>query len=121
MRTVLMLLFILIAVGASGQFFVGSERESLVAGTLGALEAEGLIHAGQANPAKTWISQLTSQKLGSRRSRQIYFVQFLLSNGENVDAIAVRTKSPIPEESGLVVYVVSKVLQPDGKAVPLRH
>src|SRR5204863_418264 len=65
--------------------------------------------------------QVAAQKLSTRRLRQLYLVTFFLRNGEKAEAIAERDESPIDEESGLAVYVVSKVLQPDGKPVPPRQ
>jgi len=93
----------------------------ILAGTIGALEAEGMLHAEQVDKTKIWIEQKASQKLSNRRSRQIYFVEVVLLDGTKIDAFAVRDNSPIVEQSGLVVYVVSKVLQPDGKPVPARQ
>jgi hypothetical protein len=92
--------------------------QDILAGTIGALETEGLLHAEQVDKTKTLIEQKASQKLSKRRSRQIYFVQVFLRDGARIEAIAVRDNSSIVEESGLVIYVVSKVLQPDGKPVP---
>ncbi|HXA84136.1 MAG TPA: hypothetical protein VNZ47_03610 [Candidatus Dormibacteraeota bacterium] len=92
--------------------------QDILAGTIGALETNGLLHVEQVDTAKTSIEQEASQKLSKHRSRQIYFVHVVLRDGAKIDAIAVRDNSPIAEESGLVVYVVSKVLQPDGKPVP---
>lgn len=90
----------------------------ILAGTIGALESEGLLHAEQIDAAKTSIEQLASQNLNKRRSRQTYLVHVVLRDSANIEAIAVRDNSSIAEESGLIVYVVSKVLQPDGKPVP---
>jgi hypothetical protein len=92
--------------------------QEILEGTIGALETEGLLHAEQVDPAKTSIEQSASQKLSKRRSRQIYFVHVILRDGANIDAIAVRDNSSIVEQSGLIVYVVSKILQPDGKPLP---
>jgi len=102
---------------------VGSHEPhaDLVRGTLGALETEGLLKVDEVDTSKTWTRQLAFQKLSKRRSRQIYLVMFSLRNGESVNAIAVQDESPIPEESGLVVYVLSRILQPDGKPVPPRR
>jgi hypothetical protein len=95
--------------------------QDILAGTIAALETEGLLHAEQVDKTKTSIDQEASQKLSKRRSRQIYFVHVFLRDGARIDAFAVRDNSPIVEQSGLVVYVVSKVLQPDGKPVPPRQ
>lgn len=94
--------------------------QDILAGTIRALETEGLLHDEQVDTAKTSIEQGASQKLSKRKSRQIYFVHVVLRDGANVEAIAMRDNSSIEEESGLTVYVVSKVLQPDGKPVPRR-
>jgi hypothetical protein len=112
------LLFFLIAIGASTQVQDGNKKKGagdpkndgdVIAGTLGALQTEGLVHADQVDPDRTWTGQLASQKLPKRRSRQIYYVEFFMRSGEKVNAIAVRDESPIVEESGLMVYVVSRV------------
>jgi hypothetical protein len=92
--------------------------QDILAGTVGALETEGLLHAEQVDKSKTSIEQKASQKLSKRRSRQIFFVHIVLHDGAKTDAIAMRDNSSMVEESGLVIYVVSKVLQPDGKPVP---
>jgi hypothetical protein len=94
---------------------------SISTGTLSALQADGIIDAAKAVPTKTWMHQLAMQKLGEGRMRQMYLVMFSLSNGAEVQAIAQKDVSAVPEQSGLVVYVVSKILQPDGKAVPARQ
>lgn len=125
-----MLLVISVAVGVSAQHQRQYETKkdgdygrdgSIIEGTLGALQTEGLIRTEQVDPAKTWIIQLASQKLSKRKSRQLYLVEFFLRSGQKVEAIARRDQSPIVEESGLVVYVVSKILQPDGVPVPPRQ
>src|SRR3954471_20479097 len=77
--------------------------QDILAGTIGALETEGLLHAEQVDTAKTSIEQEASQKLNKRRSRQIYFVHVVLRDGAKIEAFAVRDNSPIVEESGLVV------------------
>jgi hypothetical protein len=92
--------------------------QDILAGTIGALEAEGMLQAEQIDKTRTSIEQKASQKLSKRRSRQIYLVHVLLRDGAKIEAFAVKDNSPIVEESGLVIYVVSKVLQPDGKPVP---
>jgi hypothetical protein len=92
--------------------------QDVLAGTIGALETEGLLHADRVDTAKTSIEQRASQKVSNRRSRQIYFVQVILRDGAEIDAFAVRDNSPIAEESGLIVYLISKILQPDGQPVP---
>jgi len=94
------------------------DAHDILAGTIGALETEGLLHAEQVDTAKTSIELGASQKLSKRKSRQIFFVHVILHDSTNIEAIAVGDNSSIAEESGLVVYVVAKVLQPDGKPVP---
>jgi hypothetical protein len=45
---------------------------------------------------------------------QIYFVRFKLRTGKTVEAIARISASSVPDmRGGPVVYVVSKVLQPE--------
>lgn len=92
--------------------------QDILAGAIGALETEGLLQTKQVDTAKTSIELAASQKLSKRKSRQIYFVHVVLRDGANIEAIARRDNSSIEEESGLFVYVVAKVLQPDGKPVP---
>jgi len=94
------------------------DSHDILAGTIGALETEGLLHAEQVDTTKTSIELGASQKLSKRKSRQIFFVHVVLRDSANIEAIAVGDNSSIAEESGLVVYVVAKVLQPDGKPVP---
>jgi high-affinity K+ transport system ATPase subunit B len=122
MRISLTLLVSLVCIGPLVQMHAHNKTKApgaqdILAGTRAALEIEGLLHAEQVDTAKS-IEQRASQKLSKRRSRQIYFVRVVLRDGANIDAIAVRDNSTITEESGLIVYVVSKVLQPDGKPVP---
>jgi hypothetical protein len=123
MRAAWIMLAISFSVGASAQIQTkkaeGSGRyPDIVQRTAVALEAEGLIRPEQVDPSRTEITQVSSQKLSKTHSRQMYFVEFLLRNGGRIEAIARHDESPIPEESGFVVYVVSKILQPDGKPVP---
>ncbi|MCU1284930.1 MAG: hypothetical protein JWO13_1280 [Acidobacteriales bacterium] len=120
----LTIVFLLIGASAEGQS-IGSPkiavRKELIAGTIGALKTGGLIQTEEVGQVKTTSRLLVSQKLSSRRSREMYLVSVFLPNGGKVDVIAQSDKSKIPEESGLVVFVISKVLQPDGKAVPPRR
>lgn len=115
-----MLVLTLLALEVSAQEqhqSVGSHADSsIVTGTLAALQADGLIRAEQVD--RTWVAELASQKLDERRTRRIHLVTFTLRSGEEVEAIARSEQSPIVEQTGLVVYVISKVLQPDGKPVP---
>ncbi len=53
--------------------------------------------------------------------RHVYLLAFSLDDGKKVEAIAQQDTSSTPEESGLVVYVISRILQPDGKPVPARR
>jgi hypothetical protein len=92
--------------------------QDILAGTIAALETDGLLHAEQVDKTRTSIEQKASQKLNKRRSRQIYFVHVRLLDGAKIEAFAMRDNSSVVEESGLVIYVVSKVLQPDGKPEP---
>jgi hypothetical protein len=96
-----------------------SQRESYIAeGVLGALMSEGLIRADEVDLSKTQTTQLGSRKLGKHRCRHVYSVDVFRRNGENVATIAIYDEAPEVEQSGLVVDVVSKVLQPDGKPTP---
>ncbi len=95
------------------------KRDSIAAGTSSALQNEGLIRAEEV--VNTRVTELASQKLSAHRSRRIYLVTFTLRSGGKLEAIALVDKSPVVEQSGLVVYVVSKVLQPDGVPMPPRR
>ena len=128
MRTILILLSISLATGAGAQVHpdrndVGGPdpNRSVAAGTLLALEDEGIIEPAKAATVKIWMRQLASQEFGKGRVRRVYFIVFSVRDGQNVNAVAESDESPVSEQSGLIVYVVSKVLQPDGKAVPPRR
>lgn len=125
MRTILIFLAISLATGAGAQGRHETANpsgpdpnRSVAEQTLSALEAEGIIDPAKEATTQTWMRQLALQRLGKTRMRRIYLVMFSLGNGEKVQAVAETDESRIPEERGIVVYVVSKILQPDGKPVP---
>ena len=89
--------------------------------TLHVLQDGGLVDAGQIDESGTQTERLASEKVGKYLWNQIYFVRFKLRTGKTVEAIVRVSASSVADmTSGPVVYVVSKVLQPEGKEVP-RH
>jgi hypothetical protein len=95
--------------------------DTVIEGTLAALESDGLVHAKDVDQTKMWSKQIASQKVSRKESRKIFLVEFSLRNGETIEAIAKWDNSPMPERSGLVIYVISKTLQPDGVPTPPRY
>lgn len=87
--------------------------------TLRVLQDAGLVDAGQIDPAGTQAVRLASEKVGKDLWSQFYLVRFKLRTGNTVEAIAAINASKTADmRSGPVVYVVSKVLNPDGKPEP---
>jgi hypothetical protein len=87
--------------------------------TLRVLEDAGLVDAGQIDPSGTETAQVGSEKVGKNLWSQLYFVRFRLRTGNTVQAIAaVNTSTAADMRSGPVVYVVSKILNPEGKPEP---
>lgn len=128
MKAILILLSVSVATCAVGQVrhetddLTGPDpNRSVAMGTLLALEADGIVDNKKISMTHTWMRELAQQKLSNSKMRRVYLVVFSLSNGEKVQAVAQQNESAIPEQSGLIVYVVSKVLQPDGKPVPRRQ
>jgi hypothetical protein len=90
--------------------------------TLDVLRQEGLIDAGQIDSTGTQTTRLASQKVGNDLWTQVYSVRFKLRTGKKVEAIAVVSASPVADmRSGPVVYVVSRVLNPEGKPEPAKR
>jgi unsaturated rhamnogalacturonyl hydrolase len=90
--------------------------------TLGVLQDDGLIPKGEIDPASVWTTRLASEPVGKDMWSQDYFVQVKLRSGDTVRAIAQINCSPLPDlNMGPVVYVVSKVLQPEGKPEPSKR
>jgi hypothetical protein len=90
--------------------------------TLSVLQDEGLIPSGQIITTATWTDRLVSERLGKHMWHQLYLVRYKLPSGEEVSAIADIDYSPMPDMNmGPVVYVVSKILQPEGKPEPRQH
>ena len=88
--------------------------------TLEVLKEAGLVDAGQID--STWTDRLASERSHKHVWHQLYLVQFKMHTGSTVEAIAVIEESTMADmRSGPVVYVVSKVLQPEGKAEPPRR
>jgi hypothetical protein len=124
LKSMLFLSFTLCLSGAS-QSKSGDDRGPNLRGswpttmTLHVLRDEGLVDAAQIDESGTQTERLASEKVGNDLWNQIYFVRFKLRTGKTVEAIArVSASSDADMRSGPVVYVVSKVLQPEGKAVP---
>jgi hypothetical protein len=67
------------------------------------------------------MRELASQKFGKSRKRRVYLIVFSLRDDQKIQVVAESDESPVPEQSGLFVYIVSKILQPDGKPVPPRQ
>ncbi|MGC2832283.1 MAG: hypothetical protein WB627_02670 [Candidatus Acidiferrum sp.] len=81
------------------------------------LQNESLLDPRQI--VSTWTRRLASERTAKDVWTQVYFVQFKLHTGNTVVAIALVDESPAPDmRGGPLVYVVSKVLQPDGKPTP---
>jgi hypothetical protein len=75
-----------------------------------------LIHEGEVDSAATRTTRFASERVSKYLWHQVYMVRFELRSGEVVSAIASIDYSPIADMNmGPVVYVVSKVLQPEGK------
>jgi hypothetical protein len=94
---------------------------AVIRGTLAAFESEGLVQTDDVDETKTWSEQIASQKSDGDATLTVYLVEFHLRNGKTIRAIANWTKSQTPERSGLVIYLVSQILQPDGKPTPSHH
>lgn len=116
---------LVICVSAASQSSSGSDKGPNLSGgwptslTLLVLQDGGLVDAGQIDESGTQTEQLASEKVGKNLWNQIYFVRFKLRTGKAVEAIARVSASSVPDmRSGPVVYVVSKVLQPEGKPGP---
>jgi hypothetical protein len=93
--------------------------DAVIRGTLAALTSEGLVQANDVD--KTWSEEIASQKLSRDTSRKVFLVEFQLHSGGKIRAVANWNVSAMPEQSGLIVYVVSQILQPDGKPTPPQH
>lgn len=87
--------------------------------TLGVLQDAGLIDEGQIDRASTSTTRISSERVGKDLWHQAYFVRYKLKSGHTIQAIAMVDASPNTDmRSGPVVYVVSQVLQPEGKPEP---
>lgn len=66
--------------------------------------------------SKTKTVRLASEKIGKDLWHQVYRVTFTKKSGDVIEAIAVHDASQDEcSMTGVVVYVVSKVLNPEGK------
>lgn len=87
--------------------------------TLRVLQDAGLIDEGQIDRASTSTTRISSEQVGKNLWEQVYFVRYKLKSGRTIQAIAIVDASPNTDmKSGPVVYVVSQVLQPEGKPGP---
>jgi len=85
------------------------------------LENEGVLHDADVDETGTWTRRLGSEQLSKYLWHQAYFVTFKLKSGNSVSAIAEIKYSTISDMNmGPIVYVVSKVLQPEGKPEPAK-
>ena len=90
--------------------------------TLAVLQHAGLADERLIDSSGTRTVRLASEKVGKNLWHQVYFVRFKLRTGGTVEAIAIIDDSTVADmRSGPAVYVVSKVLQPEGKATPPRR
>ena len=90
--------------------------------TLAVLQDEGLVPKGEIAPASISTTRLASERVGKFMWNQVYMVQIKLRSGESVQAIARVDYSTVPDMNmGPIVYVVSKVLHPDGKPEPAKR
>lgn len=113
--------FLILAVTSVAQAKTTAPTE-VIQGALKALQSEGLIHADDVDATKTWSEEIASQTVEQRDAlRKVYLLQFQSRRGEMIRAIAKWDTSPIPERSGLVIYVISQILQPDGIPTPPNH
>lgn len=123
----LFLLFV-VCLSSAGQSSFGDDKGPNLSGswptslTLNVLQGGGLLDAGQIDESGTRAERLASEKVGKDLWNQIYFVRFKLRTGKTVEAIARVSASSAPDmRSGPVVYVVSRVLQPEGKPEPVQQ
>jgi hypothetical protein len=87
--------------------------------TRGVLEDAGLFKHEDVDETATRTQRIASERGSKYMWNQLYFVTFKLRSGNTVSAIAKINYSPVADlNMGPVVYVVSKVLQPEGKAEP---
>jgi len=86
------------------------------------LQDEGLVPKGFIDPALISKTRLASELVGEDLWNQIYIVRIKQVSGESVQAIANINCSSIQDMNmGPVVYLVSKVLQPEGKPEPAKR
>ena len=122
MRTVLLMSRMFCLSLAGGQNYQNENGPDLsgrwpTTGTLAVLKDAGLVDTGQI--ASTYTTRLASEKENKYLWHQLYYVEFKLRTGATVQAIAAVDESPIADmRSGPAVYVVSKILQPEGKPTP---
>lgn len=125
---ILLLISLMLCVSSAAQFKSEDNKGPNLSGswpttmTLRVLQDAGLIDAGQIDSSGTQTVRLGSEKVGKNLWHQFYFVRFRLRTGNTVEAIAVIDASTVADmRSGPAVYVVSKVLNPDGKPLPAQR
>jgi hypothetical protein len=123
-RTALLILLALSAITAAQNKFRDDKGPDLrgkwpTIMTLYVLQDAGLLDSKLIDPSRTETTLLGSETVGKNLWNQFYFVSFRMRNGSTVQAIARVNASPIKDmRSGPVVYVISKILNPEGKPLP---
>jgi hypothetical protein len=83
------------------------------------LEDAGFFRHNDVIERATWTRRLGSERISRFMWHQLYAVTFKLRTGLTVSAIAEIDYSPVADMNmGPRVYVVSRVLQPEGKPEP---
>lgn len=89
--------------------------------TIEVLENAGLFRAEDVDSAGVWTTRMASERQNKYMWHQLYSLRVKLKSGKTVSAIADINCSSDPDMNmGPVVYVVSTVLQPEGKPEPPR-
>ena len=127
-KLLLSIVFVIICASAVGQAKADKSKGPDLSGgwptttTLDVLKEAGLIHEGDVDTSATKTTRFTSERLSKYLWHQLYFVRLKLRSGDTVLAIADVDYSPIADMNmGPVVYVVSRVLQPEGKPEPTKR
>ncbi len=127
-KTRLLLLLFVISISASAQSKPDDDKGPDLSGswpttyTLEVLKDAGLVKPEQVDATKTHTLRLASEKVGNDLWNQMYLVTFTLRNGSTIKAIAHVNASSDPDmRNGPAVYVVSKVLNPEGRPAPAKR